>query len=100
MLIKKFFHLFEQMDHCDYDDDRMSDLDETDDLIESEAIALTEDAIFLAKRELYREVTKNDDQRILEIAQSIVNSTIDGVINDMHHHFSTNESVFKIWIKI
>ena len=50
---------------------------------ESEAIALTEDAIFLAKRELYREMIRVDDESIKIIAENIVNTTIDNVLREI-----------------
>ena len=75
-------HPYEPNDPCD-ESFSLDAEDETEDLIESEAIALTEDAIFLAKRELYKEMTRANDEQIRVIAESIVSATIDAVINDI-----------------
>ena len=58
---------------------------ELQDLIESEAIALTEDAIFLAKREIYRELFNISDLSISQIAQSLVDETISEVLKDLYY---------------
>ena len=58
---------------------------ELQDLIESEAIALTEDAIFLAKREIYRELFNISDQSIGKIAQNLVDETISEVLKDLYY---------------
>ena len=58
---------------------------ELQDLIESEAIALTEDAIFLAKREIYRELFNISDLSISQIAQSLVDETITEVLKDLYY---------------
>ena len=54
-------------------------------MIESEAIALTEDAIFLAKREIYRELFNISDLSISQIAQSLVDETITEVLKDLYY---------------
>ena len=58
---------------------------------ESEAIALTEDAIFLAKRELYREMIRVDDESIRIIAENIVNTTIDNVLREIQQKEEEDE---------
>ena len=68
-----------------------SDLNDAElqDLIESEAIALTEDAIFLAKREIYREFANLPDETIRSIANDLVDDAIDSVMKDIYYpdHF-------------
>ena len=55
---------------------------ELKDLIESEAIALTEDAIFLAKQEIFREFNSVSDETIVSIANELVFDVIDHAIRN------------------
>ena len=71
-------HAYESSDYC-----KSNESSEFEDLIESEAVALTEDAIFLAKKELYREMTKSNDNEIKMVAQKIVAEAIENVIADL-----------------
>ena len=50
------------------------------DLIESEAIALTEDALFLAKQEIFREFNAVSEDTIISIANELVFDVIDNAI--------------------
>ena len=65
---------------------------ELKDLIESEAIALTEDAIFLAKQEIFREFNSVSDETIVSIANELVFDVIDSAIRNRLQQYNRKVS--------